>query len=108
MNKETFIKAINRLKSYREKHNQLIAQLKDLFGPDSFDGPVCELVFEYEKAAIECLSALVGDDTEWVGWFLTERNDRRDKVSIGTKSWNVKNASDLWDVIEYAKRKARK
>lgn len=72
MNKQQFIKHLKNLEELSANSDKIMSQFNSLFG--DFDGEVSENIYELQSAVVEVLADVVGDNDNWIGWYLFERS----------------------------------
>lgn len=72
MNKQQFIKLVNRLEEQLKNQENIIDQLNVMFG--SVDGELSDTLYEANQVAIDALKYAVNDENDWLEWYLFESN----------------------------------
>lgn len=102
LTEQQFRQAINNLKRQEQKTNEILDQLKPVFGNSCFEGGMFNLIYYAKDVSIYILEDVMGDKkSQWINWFIFENEFGRNDLSIvvdGVES-KIKTASDLYRVL---------
>ena len=100
MDKYVFKNAMQEFVLNKEKANETMDKLYDLFGFGVYD------LFDeisYETLFIHTISEAIDDKSDWLAYFVWECecdfNEFNDRITVGNEHPNVKDFDDLYDFI---------
>lgn len=102
MDKAKFSYYLNSIKKFNAESDEMNEHLSFIAS-----GAICELGYSLLDDYMRLLSESVGDEWDWIPWFVfdNEFGDKKIIAGYDGKERSIKNVSDLWGLIEEGKAK---
>lgn len=101
MTKESFITYMDSIRMFQAESDSLNSNLSAIS-----PGAICEVGYKFLDDYIKLLSEAVGDEDDWIEWYVFENNmgKRGMKAGYGGKEKKITTLDQLWGLIQEGKR----
>ena len=105
MDKSDFAEYINAIAKFNSELDSINGHISAIA-----PGAVCDIGGHFLDSYIALLSESVGDDNNWVDWFVWEDDFGKKKLKAGYdgKEKKICNVDKLWELIEEGKKREEK
>ena len=102
MTKESFFIYMNSIQQFLDESNSLNSNLATIS-----PGAICEVGYHFLDDYIKLLSEAVGDDSDWIDWYVfeDEMGKKGMKAGYDGKEKKITNLDQLWGLIQEGKKK---
>lgn len=98
MNKKQKVKIVAELKNILKENEKELSNIYNIFGANP-DGNFQRSVFKLQDFAIKQTSKIIGDNEEWLDWFIYE-NDWGEKAFEAGYDDNLKEIKTIDDLVD--------